>query len=174
MPFLNYLIGSNLKKRISKLHFDSENPLETQNNTLINLLNTAKNTLYGKKYSFIDITNKDIFSSRIPPLTYEEFYPIILKMVKGEENISWPGKIKWFAKSSGTTNDKSKFIPVSNEALSFNHFKAGKDLLSVHLNNYPDSKIFKGKSLSIGGSRQISPLDNNIFTGDISAVLIKN
>ncbi len=174
MPFLNYLIGSNLKKRISKLHFDSENPLETQNNTLINLLNTAKYTLYGKKYSFIDITNKDIFSSRIPPLTYEEFYPIILKMVKGEENISWPGKIKWFAKSSGTTNDKSKFIPVSNEALSFNHFKAGKDLLSVHLNNYPDSKIFKGKSLSIGGSRQISPLDNNIFTGDISAVLIKN
>ena len=98
MPFLNYLIGSNLKKRISKLHFDSENPLETQNNTLINLLNTAKNTLYGKKHSFIDITNKDIFSSRIPPLTYEEFYPIILKMVKGEENISWPGKIKWFAR----------------------------------------------------------------------------
>ena len=83
-------------------------------------------------------------------------------------------KIKWFAKSSGTTNDKSKFIPVSNEALSFNHFKAGKDLLSVYLNNYPNSKIFKGRSLAIGGSRQISALDNNIFTGDISAVLIKN
>ena len=174
MHFLNYLITSNLKKRISKFHFDSENPLESQNNTLINLLNKAKNTSYGKKYSFSDITNKDIFSSRIPSLTYEEFYPVILKMVEGEDNISWPGKIKWFAKSSGTTNDKSKFIPVSNEALSFNHFKAGKDLLSVYLNNYSDSKIFKGKSLAIGGSKQISPLDNNIFTGDISAVLIKN
>ena len=88
MHFLNYLITSNLKKRISKFHFDSENPLESQNNTLINLLNKAKNTSYGKKYSFSDITNKDIFSSRIPSLTYEEFYPVILKMIKGDDNIS--------------------------------------------------------------------------------------
>ena len=174
MSLLNYLLSSNLKRRFSKFYFDSENPLESQNNTLMNLLSKAKNTLYGKKYSFKDITSIEKFASRIPPLTYEEFFPIISKMVQGETNISWPGKLKWFAKSSGTTNDKSKFIPVSYEALSFNHFKAGKDLLSIYLNNHPDSKIFTGKSLSIGGSRQISPLDNNIFTGDISAVLIKN
>jgi len=174
MSFLNYLISWNLKRRISKLYFDSENPLESQNNTLMDLLSKAKNTLYGKKYSFKDITSVDLFASRIPPLAYEEFFPIISKMLQGESNISWPGKIKWFAKSSGTTNDKSKFIPVSYEALNFNHFNAGKDLLAIHLNNHPDSKIFTGKSLAIGGSKQISPLDNNIFTGDISAVLIKN
>ena len=110
----------------------------------------------------------------MPAVSYEEFYPILSLILKGEQNVSWPGRIKWFAKSSGTTNDKSKYIPVSSEALKEGHYKAGKDLLSVYLNNYSNSKLFTGKSLAIGGSRQISPLDNNMFTGDISAVLLKN
>ena len=120
MSLLNYLISSNLKRRLSKFYFDSENPLESQNITLMYLLSKAKNTLYGKKYSFKEIASRDKFASRIPPLAYEEFFPIISKMLQGETKISWPGKINWFAKSSGTTNDK----PFKAYGLSFYHSKS--------------------------------------------------
>jgi len=174
MSIINKIVGFQLKKRFKILKAASENPLEIQDNLLMNLLKSSKKTMYGKKYKYDEIRSYQSFSRRIPLVTYEEYFPIISKILKGEKNISWPGKIKWFAKSSGTTNDKSKFIPVSIEALSDCHFKAGKDLLSAHLNNYPDSKIFGGKSLAIGGSRQISSVNKNVFIGDISAILLKN
>jgi hypothetical protein len=95
-------------------------------------------------------------------------------MLNGEQNITWNSDVKWFAKSSGTTNDKSKFIPVTNESLEGCHFKAGKDMLSLYCNKYPNSKIFSGKGLTIGGSHQINQLNHNSFYGDLSAVLMQN
>ncbi|MEO0333582.1 MAG: GH3 auxin-responsive promoter family protein, partial [Bacteroidota bacterium] len=113
---------------------------------------------------------------RVPVVSYEEFFPYIDRLLHGEDNVLWPGKIKWFAKSSGTTNATSKFIPVSQEALDECHFKGGKDLVSIYVNNYPDTKMFAGKTLTIGGSQQINQLDENSesYTGDVSAVLMKN
>ncbi len=174
MSLIDNVIRFQLKRRIPKINAICENPISTQKRILKKLLKSAKNTFYGTKYSFNQITSYNSFSSKVPAVSYEEFYPILSLILKGEKNVSWPGRIKWFAKSSGTTNDKSKYIPVSSEALKEGHFKAGKDLLSVYLNNYSNSKLFTGKSLAVGGSRQISPLDNNMFTGDISAVLLKN
>ena len=102
----------------------------------------------------------------MPVVNYEEFFPEIQKTLKGQNNNICPGSVKWFAKSSGTTNDKSKFIPVSDKSLKDNHFKAGKDLLSCYLNNNKSSKLFDGRSLALGGSKQITPFDDNqmIFT----------
>ena len=113
MSIINKIVGFQLKKRFKILKAASENPLEIQDNLLMNLLKSSKKTMYGKKYKYDEIRSYQSFSRRIPLVTYEEYFPIISKILKGEKNISWPGKIKWFAKSSGTTNDKSKFITVS-------------------------------------------------------------
>jgi hypothetical protein len=94
-------------------------------------------------------------------------------MVNGEENILWPSHIKWFAKSSGTTSDRSKFIPVSDEALEDCHYKGGKDLVSIFCNNRPDTNVFKGKGLVLGGSHQVNEVGNTI-QGDLSAIIVKN
>jgi hypothetical protein len=103
-------------------------------------------------------------------------YPYIELLLKGDQNILWPSEVSWFAKSSGTTNNRSKFIPVTSEALEDCHFKGGKDMISIYLNNYPESKIFTGKGLVIGGSHQINQFDENSksYYGDVSAVIIKN
>lgn len=148
-------------------------PHEVQEELLFNLLKQAENTFIGKQYEFSSITNYKTFSERVPVSTYEELEPLIEKTRKGEQNIFWNTPIKWFAKSSGTTNAKSKFIPVSNEALENCHYKASKDLLCLYLNNNEDSQLFVGKSLRLGGSKQLYE-DNNTFFGDLSAILIDN
>lgn len=148
-------------------------PNEVQEELLFSLLKQAENTFIGKQYGFNSITNYKTFSERVPVSTYEELEPLIEKTRKGEQNIFWNTPIKWFAKSSGTTNAKSKFIPVSAEALENCHYKASKDLLCLYLNNNPDSQLFVGKSLRLGGSKQLYE-DNNTFFGDLSAILIDN
>ena len=153
-----------------------KNPIDLQKKVLKKLLLFSKKTSYGIKYSFNNLINYKDFSESVPIVNYEEFYPEIKKILSGEENVLWPEKIKWFAKSSGTTNDKSKFIPVSQTALNQGHYKAGIDMLSIYLSNYNSSNLFDGKSLVLGGSKQINPIGNaeRLFTGDISAVLLKN
>ena len=175
MPFsfINTVASWMLKKRIHEIELFIKYPVDVQNEQLKKLLNTAKNTKFGKKYEFSSIDDYKTFSERVPSFTYEEFFPIINKTIKGEQNIFWPEKIKWFAQSSGTTNSKSKFLPVSNSSLDNCHFKGGKDMLCFYLNNNENSNMFLGKSLRLGGSRKIYE-NNNHYFGDLSAILIDN
>ena len=148
-------------------------PHEVQDELLFSLIKSAENTQIGRKYDFSSMKNYTTFSERIPVSTYEELEHLIELTRKGEQNVFWHSNIKWFAKSSGTTNAKSKFIPVSSEALENCHYKASKDLLCLFLNNNEDSQLFTGKSLRLGGSKQLYE-DNNTFFGDLSAILIDN
>lgn len=151
-------------------------PLEVQDELLKRLLATAQSTEFGVKYGFDDLINYDDYKNRVPVHTYEQLFPYIDRLMRGEQNILWPSEVKWFAKSSGTTNARSKFIPVTTEALDDCHFKGGKDLLSIYVNNYPDTQIFSGKGLAVGGSHQVNEYDptSTSYYGDVSAVLMKN
>ena len=151
-------------------------PIEVQDELLKRLLLTGRPTEFGLKYNFDEILNYEDFKKKIPISTYEDLSPYIERIMRGEQNILWPTPIKWFSKSSGTTNARSKFIPVSPESLEECHFKAGKDLISIYVNNYPDTKIFSGKSLAVGGSLQENILDptHSSHLGDVSAVIMQN
>jgi hypothetical protein len=165
-----------MKKRIHEVELFMKYPNEVQHELLPRLTYRARNTSFGRTYDFENIKTYSEFKNKVPLHTYEELYPYIDLLLKGEQNILWPTEIRWFAKSSGTTNDRSKFIPVSDESLEDCHFKGGKDLLSIYLHNNPDSRLFTGKNLSIGGSQQVNQFDNNSnsFYGDVSAVIMKN
>ena len=173
IPLINSIASWLLKKRMHQIELFIKYPNEVQNDILLNLINSAKDTFIGKKYNFNSIKNYQTFSERVPVFSYEEFSDKIDLARKGKNNIFWSSKIKWFAKSSGTTNAKSKFIPVSDESLEDCHYAAGKDLLCMYLNNNPNSQLFTGKSLRLGGSK--SPYEKNgTFYGDLSAILIDN
>jgi hypothetical protein len=162
-----------LKQRIHQIELFLKYPNEVQEELLMNLIRASGNTVVGKKYEYDSIHSYATFAERVPVSTYEELQPLIERTRKGEQNVFWETPIKWFAKSSGTTNAKSKFIPVSAEALEDCHYKAGKDLLCMYLNNNENSEMFLGKSLRLGGSSQIYE-DNNTSFGDLSAILIEN
>jgi hypothetical protein len=163
-----------MKKRMHQIELFMKYPNEVQEEWLNTLINSAENTEWGKLYDYKSIENERQFKERVPLQSYDTLKPFIEKMLKGEQNILWPSEIKWFAKSSGTTSDRSKFIPVSEEALEECHFKGGKDMLAIYCNNRPDAKMFTGKSLVLGGSHQINQLSPDSFYGDLSAVIIKN
>jgi len=173
LAIINSVASWILKKRIHQIELFLKYPNEVQEELLHNLIRWAENTSFGKKYDFSSIRNYSTFAERIPISTYEDLEPLIEQTRRGEQNVIWPTQIKWFAKSSGTTNAKSKFIPVSPEALEDCHYKAAKDLLCLYLNNNEDSQLFTGKSLRLGGSKQLYE-DNNTFFGDLSAILIEN
>ena len=173
LAIINSIATWILKKRIHQMELFLKYPNEVQEELLLSLIRTAENTAIGKKHGFSSVKNYRAFSERVPVSTYEDLEPLIEQTRKGEQNVLWPTPIKWFAKSSGTTNAKSKFIPVSSEALEDCHYKAGKDLLCLYLNNNEDSQLFTGKSLRLGGSKQLYE-DNNTFFGDLSAILIEN
>jgi hypothetical protein len=162
-----------LKQRIHQIELFLKYPNEVQEELLMNLIRSSENTVIGKQYEFDSIKSYSTFSERIPISTYEDLEPMIEKTRQGEQHVFWNTPIKWFAKSSGTTNAKSKFIPVSEEALEDCHYKGSKDLLCMYLNNNENSELFLGKSLRLGGSKQIYE-DNNSFFGDLSAILIEN
>lgn len=176
MQLLNSILTWVMKKRIHQIELFIKYPLEVQDETLKRLISNAQSTEFGKQYGFDDLINYDDYKDRVPVHTYEQLFPYIERHMRGEQNILWPSEIKWFAKSSGTTNARSKFIPVSPEALEDCHFKGGKDLLSIYVNNYPDTQIFSGKGLGVGGSHQANEFDpsSSSFYGDVSAVLMKN
>ena len=148
-------------------------PHEVQTELLSVLLNKAQNTEIGICYNFIKIKDYEEFRSNIPLSTYESIASQIERCRNGTQNIFWPSPIKWFAKSSGTTNAKSKFIPVSSEALEDCHYKAGKDMLSLYFNNNPDSQLLSGKCLRLGGSHELYN-ENNSYFGDLSSIIIQN
>ena len=175
MPFsfINTVASWMLKKRIHQIELFEKYPLDVQYEELKKLIQISKNTKFGKQYEFSSIDSYETFAERIPSFTYEEYFPIINKTINGNQNIFWPEKIKWFAQSSGTTNSKSKYIPVSNSSLDNCHFKGGKDMLCLYLNNNANSNLFLGKSLRLGGSRKIYE-NNDHYFGDLSAILIDN
>jgi hypothetical protein len=176
MTLINSIMSWVLKKRFHQMELFMKYPIEVQEEWLEKLVSSAQDTAFGKKYGFKDIENYRQFADRVPTHTYEELYPYIDQILKGEQNILWPTEIKWFAKSSGTTNARSKFIPVSAEAIEDCHFKGGKDMLSIYINNYPDANLFSGKNLGVGGSHQINQFDPSAtsYTGDVSAVIMQN
>ncbi len=176
MPFLNSFFTWIIKKRVHQIELFKQYPNEVQRDVFFRLISDAKNTEFGKKYKFDSIKTYKEFQEQVPFSTYEQLFPYIERMMKGEQNVLWPTNINWFAKSSGTTNAKSKFIPVSQEALDESHFSGGKDLLAIYLNNNPDSLLFTGKNLSIGGSHQKNTLNptGDSYYGDVSAVILQN
>ncbi|PIA81706.1 hypothetical protein BFR04_13300 [Gaetbulibacter sp. 4G1] len=173
IPLVNSIASWFLKKRFHQIELFLKYPNEVQNELLLSLINMAKDTEIGKQYGFESITNYKTFAERIPIKNYEGWQDVIERSRRGETNIFWPSPIKWFAKSSGTTNAKSKFIPVSSESLEDCHYAAGKDLLCMYLNNNEDSQLFTGKSLRLGGSKELYKENGTVF-GDLSAILIDN
>ncbi len=173
IPLINSIASWFLKQRIHQIELFLKYPNEVQEELLFNLIQVSENTVFGKKYDFDSIRTYATFAERIPISSYEDLEPLIERTRQGEQNVLWETPIKWFAKSSGTTNAKSKFIPVSNEALEDCHYKGSKDLLCLYLNNNENSEMFLGKSLRLGGSSQIYE-NNNTFFGDLSAILIEN
>ncbi len=163
-----------MKKRIHDIDLFRKYPHEVQQELFQSLISKAKGTEWGKKYGYGDGLSVREFQERVPVTTYEELYPYIERVMKGEQNLLWPSKIDWFAKSSGTTNARSKYIPVSPESLEDCHYKGGKDMLSIYVNLYPDTKLFTGKGLSIGGSHRPSELNAKVNCGDVSAVIMQN
>tara|TARA_R110000796_G_scaffold63834_1_gene147616 strand:+ start:166 stop:1680 length:1515 start_codon:yes stop_codon:yes gene_type:complete len=173
IPIVNSIASWFLKKRFHQIELFIKYPNEVQNELLFSLLKVARNTEIGRKYNFDSIKSYREFNQRIPIVNYEEFQPLIERSRNGEQNIFWPTSIKWFAKSSGTTNAKSKFIPVSTESLEDCHYAASKDLLCMYLNNNEDAQLFTGKSLRLGGSKELYKEKGTVF-GDLSAILIDN
>jgi hypothetical protein len=173
IPLVNSIASWFLKKRFHQIELFLKYPNEVQNELLFSLLKFAKDTEIGRQYDFGSIKTYREFNERVPIVNYEEFQPLIERSRSGEHNIFWPSPIKWFAKSSGTTNAKSKFIPVSMESLEDCHYAASKDLLCMYLNNNEDAQLFTGKSLRLGGSKELYKENGTAF-GDLSAILIDN
>jgi len=173
IPLVNSIATWFLKKRIHQIDLFLKYPIDVQEELLKGLIYKARLTEIGNQYDFNSIKNYQDFAARVPVTTYEDNEAAYERARKGESNIFWPTPIKWFAKSSGTTNAKSKFLPVSNESLEDCHYAASKDLLCLYLNNNPESELFLGKSLRLGGSKELYEQNGTIF-GDLSAILIDN
>lgn len=150
------------------------NPEETQVNTFRDLIYKGSKTEFGKTHGFSNIFTIADYQNQVPLQDYESLKPYINRLLKGEQYLLWPNEIQWFAKSSGTTSDKSKFIPVSFEAMEECQFRGGRDILTLYCDAMPESKIFTGKGLLVGGSHEINPLSENIYYGDLSAVIMNN
>lgn len=163
-----------MKLRQSAIDNFMLNPVDTQMQVFNRLVGSAQFTDYGKKYSFEKIDNILDFKKNVPVNDYDSLKPYIQSIMEGKQNVLWPSPITWFAKSSGTTSDKSKFLPVSKESLDENHYKASKDVLTLYLHQNPQSGVMSGKCLIIGGSHQINQLNADSFFGDLSAVVLQN
>tara|TARA_R110002012_G_scaffold291564_1_gene486015 strand:+ start:11022 stop:12536 length:1515 start_codon:yes stop_codon:yes gene_type:complete len=173
IPIVNSIASWFLKKRFHQIDLFLKYPNEVQEELLLQLLYKAKDTEFGKTYGFDSIKIYQTFADRVPVSSYEGYQSMIERSRLGENNIFWSQPIKWFAKSSGTTNAKSKFIPVSEDSLENCHYAASKDLLCMYLNNNENAQLFTGKSLRLGGSKELYKENGTAF-GDLSAILIDN
>lgn len=174
MGIINSVFGWVIKKRIHQIELFKMYPLEVQLEWFQRLIDSAEHTEYGQKFGFGEIKTIEQFKERVPITEYDDLKPYIERIIAGEQNVLWPSEIRMFAKSSGTTSDKSKFIPVSEESLEECHYKGGKDMLSVFYNSFEDSKLMEGRGLAMGGSSDFVPLNESSYYGDLSAIIIKN
>jgi len=174
MPLINSVVQWLNYKRIYQIQLYREHPVDIQNEVLFSLINNARDTVWGKAHGYDKIDSITDFKKAVPLQNYDDIKPYIDRLREGEKNLLWPGETRWFAKSSGTTNEKSKFIPVTKEALEDCHLRGPKDVFAQFINNYPETKILKGKTLTLGGSHQVNKSFNNSFYGDLSAILLEN
>jgi len=174
MKLLSAAISKLARARLWRIKNWTDYPVTAQREVLQSLLTEAQYTDFGKKHGFSSLFSVKEFKERVPIQEYETLRLYIQRMMNGEENVLWDSPVKWFAKSSGTTSDKSKFIPISEESLQENHFKASKDVLTNYYKNFPSSNLLTGKGLVVGGSHQINHFNEDIQYGDLSAVLIQN
>ncbi|HEY0059176.1 MAG TPA: GH3 auxin-responsive promoter family protein, partial [Flavisolibacter sp.] len=174
MKLLSPAISRLARWRFSSIEIWMENAVAVQHDVWQDLLASGQYTEFGRQHHFTSIQSVEQFKQRVPVQDYDSLKPFIDRMLKGEENVLWNTPVEWFAKSSGTTSDKSKFIPISQESLKDNHYRASKDVLSLYYATHPESDLLTGKSLVIGGSHQVAELNQNIHYGDLSAVVMQN
>lgn len=165
-----------LRKRVRDIHKYATEAESLQQQQLSFLVRRARRTAFGQQYSFHRSMTYEEFASRVPLHTYDEIKPWIERMLTGEHSVLWPGLCRWFAKSSGTTSDKSKFIPVTSDSLHRTHYRGSTDAAAIYLSLNPASQLFDGKALILGGSHAPTPLapELDIQVGDLSACLIQN
>lgn len=174
MKFLSPAISRFARLRLSAIEQWVQHPVEAQREVLQHLITQGQYTEFGRKYRFNKTFRLRDFKASVPIHTYEDLKPWIDRMMAGEENVLWNTPVEWFAKSSGTTSERSKFIPLSQQSLDENHYQASKDVLTLYYFNYPESDLLTGKGLVIGGSHQVGQLNEDIRYGDLSAVLLQN
>lgn len=168
------IISKAFDPRLKQIDLYTDQAGEIQQRVLSRLINRAARTAWGQKYDYASIRDYEDFRNRLPIQTYEEVKPYVERLLTGEQNLLWPSEIRWFAKSSGTTNDKSKFLPVSKEALEDTHYRGGKDAAALYFRMNPDSHFFSGKGLILGGSHTPNLSSSHSLVGDLSAILIQN
>ena len=174
MALINSILSLFTQKRLAQIEYFKANPIQVQRETLQFLLQKAVNTEYGQKHHFNSISTAEQFRHRLPIVHYEDIRNDILQMMEGKNNILWSEEVKWFAKSSGTTDARSKFIPVSPSILEDCHFRGGRDVISIFNKLNPEAQVFNGKTLALGGSSEVSKSNQNHQIGDLSAILISN
>ena len=174
MSFINSVYTSFMKKRLEAIDSYARNAEEIQHRQWEYLVRKGANTEYGRKYRFADIRNEKQYREQVPVITYPILQKYVERLMKGENRLLWPERIQWFSKSSGTTAARSKFIPVSEEILKGSQFQGGKDVIAIFNHLYPDSPVFKGKTLALGGSSEVRKDNNNCRYGDLSAIMISN
>lgn len=173
MPF-NSIFAWMIKKRIHQIELFRKYPNEVQEEVFMNLIHKGADTVYGSCHDVAELRKYSAFQKNLPLQTYDELKPWVDRVMEGEPNTLWPGETKWFAKSSGTTQSRSKLIPVTKDSLEMGHYKGGKDLLALYYHNFPNRKLYKGKHLIIGGSAELNVLSNDSYLGDLSAIIVKN
>nr|WP_299204255.1 GH3 auxin-responsive promoter family protein [uncultured Brumimicrobium sp.] len=173
MPF-NAIFGWIIKKRIHQIELFRKHPVEVQKEWFERLILNGRRTEFGQKYNFGDIENYEDFQRNVPLQDYDDVKDWVTRAVNGETDILWPGETLWFAKSSGTTSDRSKFIPVTKDSLEDCHYKGGKDLLAIYYSHFPSTKLYKGKHLVVGGTAEQNTLRPDSYTGDLSSIILKN
>ena len=174
MKLLSPAISSLARSRMWRIESVISNPIAAQREVLQDLVTAAQYTEFGRRYHFSSLFSIKAFKDAVPIHEYDDLKPYIERILNGEQQILWNTPINWFAKSSGTTSDKSKFIPVSQESLEDTHFKAAKDVLTMYYHCNPDSDLLTGKGLIIGGSHSIDQHNEDAHFGDLSAVLLQN
>ncbi|MBX3102557.1 MAG: GH3 auxin-responsive promoter family protein [Bacteroidetes bacterium] len=171
---LSAVVKAFLRRRYPQVQHALLHPRRCQEDVFAQLVLQGKSTRWGQTHGYAHIRSYADYARQVPVHTYEAFFPYVEQVLRGEADVLWPGRTRWFAKSSGTTNDVSKFIPIPPICLQTNHYAAGKDMLAIYFHNYPQSRLAGGKVLSIGGSSQVSRYNENARYGDLSAVLIEN
>ncbi|MDD2435979.1 MAG: GH3 auxin-responsive promoter family protein [Massilibacteroides sp.] len=174
MDILTKSLSLFFRNRLKEIDSFARKADEIQHKQLKRLLSAAKETEWGRRYDYKSILSYSEFKKRIPLQSYEDIKPFVNRMINGEKNILWPSSVRWYAKSSGTTNERSKFLPITHEILQDCHYQGGYDSVALYLRNNPQSRFFRGKGLILGGSHSPSPLNHEAHCGDLSAVLLQN
>lgn len=174
LGFVNSFMSWYLKKRIPLIEHNFLHGVQVQEQMFNELLEEARKTSFGRDFKLSEIKTIEQYRKRVPLFEYDDLKPYIQRVMHGEQRVLWPGDINWFAKSSGTTSDKSKFIPVSYDALEECQFRGSRDVLAWYYYHNPEAKIFQGKGLIVGGSHEVNTLSQNSYYGDLSAVMMNN